>query len=253
MLDPNLNPDLKFRILEAPFIIKNYVNGEDKCNYEFYLTELLNNSKWIKQIHTEKFEWKEEQSNGECDACSGDYGIDFKLIASKTKLQAKSICSMIVTRFADGGILYSAHNEVRSVQSTRLNAALRNKSPKELEKIRNSEIKKYGVENDIITFLKTLEKNKDLLLFYPYVFFFEKKDYKNGKEIVVESLQYDFGQAMLYRSQKVPDKDTLFLTIYSTDFILMNVEDGKFVLVETISTSKCETFEYLKMYSDIWR
>ena len=110
MLDPNLNPDLKFRILEAPFIIKNYVNGEDKCNYEFYLTELLNNSKWIKQIHTEKFEWKEEQSNGECDACSGDYGIDFKLIASKTKLQAKSICSMIVTRFADGGILYSAHN-----------------------------------------------------------------------------------------------------------------------------------------------
>lgn len=253
MLDPNINPDLRLRVLEAPFIIKDYVIGEKRCNYELYLTELLNNSKWIRKYHDSYFEYQESQSSGECDAYSGNYGIDFKLIASKTQLQARSILSFKIEKFMDGTILKSAQGEGRNVQITRLNAALREKNTEELEIIRNRTTKEYGIENDVITFIKTLETNKNLLLFYPFVFFFEKDDYCNGDKIVVESLQYDFGQALLYRNQKVQNKTTLFSTIYKDDFLLMNVEDGKLVLVETIPTSRCETFEYLKTYSDFWR
>lgn len=253
MLDPNINPDLRLGVLEAPFIIKNYVIGEKRCNYELYLTELLNNSKWIKKHHNRHFEYQKSQFFGECDTYSGNYGIDFKLIASKTQLQARSILSLKIEKFMDGMIIKSAQSEGRTVQITRLNAALRGKTTKELEIIRNKKTKKYGIENDVITFLKTLETDKNLLLFYPYIFMFSDKEYENGKEIVVEALQYDFGQALIYRNKKVQDKDTLFLTIYKADFLLMNIEDGKLVLVETIPTSKCETFEHLKTYSDFWR
>ena len=253
MLDPNINPDLRSRVLEAPFIIKDYVAGEKRCNYELYLTELLNNSKWIGTHHNRHFEYQNAQSSGECDAYSDDYGIDFKLIASKTQLQARSILSFKIDKFTDGTILKSVQGEGRTVQITRLNAALRGKSTEELEIIRNRKTKKYGIENDVITFLKTLETNKNLLLFYPYEFMFNDKEYVNGKEIVVEALQYDFGQALLYRNQKAQDKDTLFLTIYYNDFILMNFINGRLSLVDTIPTSKCDTFEYLKTYSDFWR
>lgn len=82
---------------------------------------------------------------------------------------------------------------------------------------------------------------------------FIDKEYVNGKEIVVDALQYDFGQALLYRKKKTQDKDTLFLTIYYNDFILMNFTNERLALVDTIPTSKCETFEYLKTYSDFWR
>lgn len=98
MLDPNLNPDLRYRVLEAPFIIKDYVADEKRCNYELYLTELLNNSKWIGKHHSCHFEYQESQSSGECDAYSDDYGIDFKLIASKTQLQARSILSFRIEK-----------------------------------------------------------------------------------------------------------------------------------------------------------
>lgn len=253
MLDPNLNPDLRYRVLEAPFIIKDYVAGEKRCNYELYLTELLNNSKWIGNHHNCHFEYQKAQSSGECDAYSDDYGIDFKLIASKTQLQARSILSFRIEKITDGMILKSAQGEDKTVQITRLKSALRGKGLEELEAIRKNKSKKYGIENDLKTFLNTLEIDKNLLLFYPFVFFFEKDDYSNGDKIVVESLQYDFGQALLYRNQKVHNKETLFITIYKEDFLLMDVKDNKLVLVETIPTSKCETFEYLKTYSDFWR
>lgn len=253
MLNPKLNPDLLSRILEAPFIIKDYVEGEDRCNYEVYLTELLNSSEWIRKQFPDEFIHRDSQSHGECDAYSGDYGIDFKLISSKTSLQARNILSIKITKYQTGTTLYRAPDSNRTVQITRMSAALREKSLDELQRIRHSQSRKYGVDNDIKTLLKTLETQKNLLLFYPYTFKFNKDNYQNGTKIIVDTLQYSFGTALCYRSTSAPGYRTFFLTIYQTTFILMDVVDNKLILVDTIPTSKCETFEYLKRYSGFWR
>lgn len=253
LLEPNLNQDLRLKILDAPYIIRGFVKGETKSNYELYLTEMLNNSDWMRNRFEEEFKWQEKQSCGECDAYSGDYGIDFKLIASKTALQSKNLFSPSVTKINDGVTAYGLSKQQGSLNATRLFAALRGISLDKLRQIRLSRIKKQGIENDIKTFLGTLETEKNVLLFFPYMFSFENKEYKNGNEIVVDALQYDFGQALIYRSINASMYNTLFTTIYKDDFLLMNVEDSKLVLVDTIPVSKCETFEHLKDYSDIWR
>lgn len=38
---------MRAKLLPAPYIIKNFVGGEDNCNYEIYLLELLNSSAWF--------------------------------------------------------------------------------------------------------------------------------------------------------------------------------------------------------------
>ena len=90
---------IKLHILDAPLIIKNFVNGDSKCNYELYLVEMLNKSKWMKRQFPEDFRWQEEQSHSECDAYSGNYGIDFKLAAAKSMMQAKSLLSSQIQLF----------------------------------------------------------------------------------------------------------------------------------------------------------
>lgn len=42
---------IKLHILDAPLIIKNFVNGDNKCNYELYLVEMLNGATCAESIH----------------------------------------------------------------------------------------------------------------------------------------------------------------------------------------------------------
>ena len=80
---------MRAKLLPAPYIIKNFVGGEDNCNYEIYLLELLNSSAWFSAHYPGGFTKPSSESHGECDAINQIYQIDFKLLASKTALQAR--------------------------------------------------------------------------------------------------------------------------------------------------------------------
>ena len=84
---------MRAKLLPAPYIIKNFVGGEDNCNYEIYLLELLNSSAWFSAHYLGGFTKPNSESHGECDAINQIYQIDFKLLASKTALQARSVLS----------------------------------------------------------------------------------------------------------------------------------------------------------------
>ena len=70
--------------LPAAFIKDGYVRIEDKKGddtYEDYLRELLNQSKYFMMLtEGEKLERPVVENNGESDAVSDKYSIDFKLI-----------------------------------------------------------------------------------------------------------------------------------------------------------------------------
>lgn len=124
-----MDSTMRVKLLPSSCIIKNYVGGEDNCNYEIYLLELLNQSVWFAARYPGTFKKAESESHGECDAINYNYQIDFKLLASKTALQARSILQPQIYKDQNGVIFHcESRNPGGMIQVTRLYAALRGKS-----------------------------------------------------------------------------------------------------------------------------
>ena len=238
---------LKLRTLPAPVIIKNFVKDDPSCNYEHYLVELLNSSKWFAQNHEKKFVWVEKQSKGEPDARSGEYGLDFKLMLAESRLQGISIFSTQYALLPDEKVsIFPSKNPNGTIAATRLHTALRRLTIVELKAIRGSEYKKQTVEFDIQSYLDTLETKKNILLFYPCQFYFGAR-YQHNRSIenFINALNSDFASSFEYRAIVAPDYDTFFVTIYYTDFVLFEVKNGEASYLESIPTGKCPTFMHL--------
>ena len=244
---------IRLHILDAPMIINNFVQGDGRCNYELYLVEMLNNSKWMKRQFPEVFRWQEEQSHSECDAYSGNYGIDFKLAAAKSKLQAKSLLSNQIQLIAPREYATCASKKSGEMKSIRLFAALRPLTINELRQVATSEIKQRSLENDLSTFVHTISIKKNLLLFFPYRFYSDNGSGLEGDDLdkaVVSGLNVDFSAAMAYRAEVAPGYDTFFATICESRFLLMKYQANSLSLIDVIPTNDCPTYEHLYGYTD---
>ena len=135
-----MKPELMLRMLAAPVTVRNFVKNDPLCNYEFYMVcnyefymvELLNLSKEMRKLHPKEFVWQGDQAHAECDAYSGDYGIDFKLIASQSRMKATSNFSYQYTLLTDGVTAIgeskaNALHREKEMTVTRLHALRKNK------------------------------------------------------------------------------------------------------------------------------
>lgn len=253
-----MKPELMLRMLDAPVTVRNYVKNDPLCNYEFYMVELLNQSQEMRKLHPQEFVWQGDQAHAECDAYSGDYGIDFKLIASQSRMKATSNLSSQYTLLANGVIIShkskaSFFEQEREMTVTILHAAIRQTSLEDLERIRN-DTGLLQFEKDIQVFLKKLETKKNLLLFYPYEFSFTENQHpENAIEILTKALQNDFVNAFRYRSKVLPNFETYLTTIYYNDFVLYKIVDNQLNLMDVVSGSDCPTFVHLRSYEEFRR
>lgn len=245
------------RMLGAPVTVRNFVKNDPLCNYEFYMVELLNLSKEMRKLHPKEFVWQGDQAHSECDAYSGDYGIDFKLIASQSRMKASSNFSNQYTLIMHGVTIVqenkaSALNREKEITATVMHVALRQTSLDDLEKIRyNTGLSQ--IENDIQVFLKKLETKKNLLLFYPYEFSYQGNIHPEGEiELLTSALQDDFVNAFRYRSKVLPNYDTFLTTVYYNNFILFRIIDNQLELMDVVSGNDCPTFKHLRSYEEIW-
>lgn len=236
---------MKAELLPAPLIIKNFVDGEINCNYEIYLLELVNTSEFFRSKSSSGFNKPKSESNGESDALGDNYYLDFKLIASKTALQARSILSRQISKLGNGVIACgSSKCPGGKVQATRLFAALRDCYLSDLIEIRKDNKKKQGIENDICTFLKSLEFKKNLLLFFPYEFTFDtphtfEEKIKNS----IEGLNNDFKTSFMYRNQCSFQYETFFVYLCDDRFVICNVENCKLHYIEYVDTKLIPTYK----------
>lgn len=242
------------QILPPETIIEGFVKNDDKCNYELYLVELLNSSKWFTDKYKERFIWCENQSHKECDTYSGEYGLDFKLIASKTRLQASNILSSQTVLLCDGVVMncmcQAPGNEICA---TRLHAALRQLTYDDLERVSDTKYDHQCLEDDVQSFLKNIETHKNLMLFFPYKLYFDlEHKQENAIEIILEALNSDFKQSFIYRSMHAPNYDTFFVTLYDDNFFVMEVKDSTLHYLDTVPINKCDTFMHLLDYADWW-
>ena len=104
------------QLLPSEMIIKNYIHGDPDCNYERYLLEFVNASDFFRtKSGGDIYQSPESEENGQCDCISTSYQLDFKLIASKTALQAKSILYPSKTEIVKGVFVTSEPNRFKSL------------------------------------------------------------------------------------------------------------------------------------------
>ena len=242
---------LHLKILEPQFIIKRFVNGDEEiCDYEKYLTELINQCPNFMSGFSSPFEQIKEQSNGEPDAISGNYGIDYKLVASTSTLQSSSILSSQILKKPDGRIIYSVSKKTDGkIEATRLHAALRKKSTNELKRIIEKK-HQNSIEKDITQFLNKLKIKKNILLFFPFIFWYDPPypDIKDGISEMLNALKNDFKCSFQYRQEEAKDFDTFFATIYQKSFVLTKVIGDSFLLLDIIDLKLSNTYTLLLSY-----
>lgn len=113
-------------LLPSEMIIKNYIHGDPNCNYEKYLLEFINASDFfLAKSGGDIYRLPKSEENGQCDCISASYQLDFKLIASKTALQARSILCPSKAAITSG-VIVTGEPKVKegSIKATRIHAAL---------------------------------------------------------------------------------------------------------------------------------
>lgn len=248
------NTALHYQILEAPLVIKRFVANDPACNYEKYLIEFINASTWFAKKFDTPFISPESEESGQCDANSGMYGLDFKLIASKTKLQAKSIFSFQIVKMTDGAYAYCQPKSNGNMKTTRFPQAIRGLTIDKILEMCSRSSRKQGVENDVNEYMCTLDTNKNLLLFFPYRFDYEKKGELTDDVLsVIEQCNEDFCVTLEYRAQRYPALDTFFAFLYDYYFIFCKWTGERLAFLEAVPVEQSKTFMYLALtYCDNW-
>lgn len=238
---------LREKMLEAPYVIRDFVNDEPECNYERYLTELINNSEYfMRKSKGKAFQWVENQDHGECDAISEIYSIDYKLLATRSSLQGLRETSGSITKYLDGAYEFGVGRWPKGVKFTYLRtaAALRHYSGEDFLRIANNP--SDFAEKEISTILKSLRVKKNLFLFYPYIMSFsEPHIFENGCKSIEEAFNNDFHEICLYRRREVPGFDTFLCTVYDQKLLAFEDDDGFWRLVDSVDLFESEIYEDL--------
>lgn len=238
---------LKSKRLPAGVIISNFISGYE-VEYETYLIEFLNQSRWFQEHFTEPFNKPKSESNGECDCYSGGYGLDFKLIASQSELCATSCMSSGKIVYASGARATVEAKEKGSMTAFCLHKLLRFCSLEELKRIsKATNVKKD--EKDTKAFLKILKKKKNLFLFNPYRMFFDNKYSKeDGAQQIVNAINGDFYTSMQFRNE-ICSFDTYLAFVYLDYLVITKYSNKGFEVIDFVELKSSPTFQELWSYA----
>lgn len=239
------------RLLAAPFINRNFVQGESGCNYEIYLLELLNKSEWFGKNYFGGFSSPESQSNGECDAINKNYGIDFKLFITESAMKARNLYSHQLYKIPNSGILTGVGKRTGTAKYVKTHTAFRGKTLEELEKIENGVVFERDIDHEIRAILKILQTRKNLLLFFPYIFdFVEPHDFDDAIKSISDGLHDDFYSAFEYREKYAEDFDTFLTCIYDNKFLIFKCASDEFCFLDRVNARDINSFMHLCQYLD---
>ena len=249
-LSPKNEPRLEYYPLPPSTIITNFVEGESQCNYEIYLLELINESKYFKDKAKGAYRRPDTESHGECDAISENYELDFKLLASSTYLQSKSILYPSIKLDKKGGITYGQCKNPRGhIYATNINVAFRYRSLEDLKKMECSHLKYDKIDEDLCRVLNMMKVKKNIILFFLFNFKIDNEvDIKKVDKLVTSALESDFQSLFLYREENTKQHDTYLVTLVFEMFYIYQVQSKMLTLIEKIDAKNIPTFSKLRSY-----
>lgn len=246
-----IKDEMRANILHAVFINKNFIVGEKKCNYEKYLLELINNSIYFREkSNFKEYIHPDSESNGECDCISPTYEMDFKLLASTTRLHAsKELSDQIQIIFKGAYSHCSPRKPNTQMKTTQLHVALREYNHKSLYHLLQNKYEYGTLENDVKTYVSLLNIKKNLFFFFPYEFtFVTHYNFQYVLENINVALEKDFQESNIFREKYCFGYDTFIAYIYDDNLIISKFNNNKLKLVDCVYLFKSKTYSELYDY-----
>ncbi len=232
-----------FNIIEPKYFMLNCKYIVPKLTYESYLIEILNGSKFFraKCSFMEQYRLVEEQSNGEDDAFTSSYQLDFKLLVDEAVMRErnKNKPDVDYSHMSEGFIFTRTKDKVSEVPENNILLDIMN--------CRNEEIQNGIFKNNSIkSLVKNIGKNKNLFLYYPYEF-----NCKLMPRVVLfeNMLTAIFKTLLDYRDKICAEKDTFVCIKVNTLFLVFEWVDKKFLFRDTIDEMLCANYLDAKLYS----
>ncbi|WP_148887042.1 hypothetical protein [Streptococcus sp. Marseille-P6264] len=252
-----IDEELKANIMPATVLLNNFVDNESHSNYEYFLMEYLNQSLFFqKKSEHHVYEHPLSESNSEPDATTPSYEIDFKLLASRSYLRGLRLASPSVSVPCKGVTAYGPPREPnKNFRVGEIHKIFRSLTLDDMLYLReNQNNKPLCDEVDILDVLNTIETEKNLLLFFPYMFY-TKREIKQDKLtfLVKEAIENDFIELATYRSRSVPKFETYIVTECNNYFILFTFNPTGFQYIEKIEVQRLPTYVKLLKYSKQFR
>ncbi len=253
-----MNNRIKIKYLNISFINKGFISDVDseknKYNYEKYLLDFVNNSKFILNYGNEKFKYREQQSNGEYDIYNSDYELDFKLFIPSDTVNTLNKYSYNISVDKNSAITlydseshgtYSVYNYLGLFNNLSCNDII------QIEK-RNSPMLEN--EKEILRSLKLLKIKKNVLYLIPIeVINPNKKTSRNYLNYIIKKFNNYLLSAIKYRYTYIKKTiDTFFCFIFNNSIVILKCINDKLTLYDIVSIDKSELFMNLKDINTIW-
>lgn len=243
---------LRIRPLRIGFVKKDYIGNFDS-NYEEYLTDFLNNSKFVEDNGNKKFHIISKQENGEYDVTNGIYALDYKLLIDSKTAENMSYYSETIEVDENGAVYYGMSKKIGNWIRYYFPNILKGLSKQDFEEINCSEKKNLNeIQKLVKDYIDKILKNKNILYFIPYNLFFE--DEKMTKEeivFVVDILSEGLKGFIDYRTSYIKDKDTYFCFISNNNIVFLKY-DGILRLYDIVSIDTSKLYLKISDLSDSW-
>lgn len=252
-----LKKEVRISLLHAALINKNYVSGENNCDYEQYLFEVIQMSQYFKiKSNNKPYSRPVSEAYGDCDCISEDYEVDFKLLATSTRLQASKELTASIYSIGNGVTMVGAPRKTNTqMRAVQLHAAIRPYSLNELETILKGTYAYGTIECDIKTYLEKLMILKNLFLFFPFKFSTDNKyDFYIVIGYLINVLNSDFKESIKFRNKYANNYDTYFAFVYENKLIILKFNSSDSMeKIEIIDLFNSATYKYLyNRYVNPW-
>lgn len=217
-------------------------NAFPGVTYESFLIDIINASGFFskKRSFTERYILIEEQSNGEDDAYTSTYQLDFKLLVDEEVMKArfKNMPEVDYSNISNGFVYSKSKKKVCEVPHDNIMADIMSI---DIEKIRKGDYK----SNTEKSLIKNLKKEKNLFMYYPY-------EYHNclyTKQEFGKILTNVFSKLLSYRDEIGIDKDTFICIKVNENFLIYEWLGDSMIFRDEVHQYLCTNYMGLKAYS----
>lgn len=231
-------------MLNIAFIKKDFIENFDS-NYEIYLSEFINNSRFVWDNGNNFFKLNTCQSNGESDISNDFYELDFKIFADEETIVNKSNYSGNIEIDSNGVRIYSISNMKGQYRVCNLKKITSDYSVDELNKIK-LKLNPTPEEAKVKRLLNKLEVNKNLLFLIPNIYYYDGNKVNDEiLDFIVNTFSDDFKYILEYRKQYI-DKDTYIAFFIEGYIVFLKEVNLKLIYYDKVDVSVSSHFEEIQ-------
>lgn len=238
ILDEN---KINYKILNILFIKKDYIKNFDS-NYENYLNDFINNSRFVKDNGNKIFLLNKKQSEGQPDSSNGEYELEYKLFIDTETLINKSNYSDTITIDSNGARIYGASKKEGRHLIVNIKKLLSLYSLNQLNEIKNKKLPNKE-ESKIKRIINKLEIDKNIVFMIPYEYYYDSNIIDDKTlNFIIKKFSRDYNASILYRKQYT-SKDT-YIAFFIKDYIIFTKEiNFQLVFYDKVEVNKSKIYK----------